>query len=371
MKRLASVWPLAQKGIACGLMLAVGNGCVVRDASTPETFVETTVATLTGDLEATFTFESDEPLATFLCAVDELAFAACTSPFTTATLSDGEHTFKVKAVDVAGNEDPSPATHAWVVDSNLPRLEIVGPPALTTIRATLLTITASKPVESFVCAVGDAALAPCVAISSTSAQYEFEATPDGAFALRVEADDAVGYTATATYAWVVDATEPVLTAPTAPAAVNNLSSISITFASNEPLADATCSYDGGAAAACTALTYSRSNVPEGQHSLVLNVHDLAGNAASKTVAWRTDKTKPVLAVEPLNGKWSVTSNESTHVVATGLNATIAANQVKSWGTLPTGVGNHSITVTGTDTAGNVQTAIGYHCVDNPSGTICD
>lgn len=370
MLRPFPVWPLRLSWVAWSLLLAAG-ACVVRDATTPETFVETTVATLTGDLEATFTFTSDEPLATFLCAVDDKAFAACTSPYTTAALADGDHVFKVKAVDVAGNEDPSPATHAWVIDSNLPRLEIVGPPALTNVRATLLSITASKPVEGFACAVGDAALAPCVAISSTAAQYEFDASPDGAYVLHVEADDAVGYTATATYEWVVDATAPVLTAPTAPAAVNNLSSVSIAFASNEPLADATCSYDGGAAAACTALTYSRSNVPEGQHSVTLAVHDLAGNAASKTVSWRTDKTKPVLAVEPLNGKWSVVSNESTHVVATGLNATIAANQVKTWGTLPTGVGNHSITVTGTDTAGNVRTATGYHCVDNPSGTICD
>ena len=48
--------------------------------------------------------------------MDAAAFAVCTSPFTTAALSQGSHTFDVRAVDAAGNVDLSPASQTFVVD---------------------------------------------------------------------------------------------------------------------------------------------------------------------------------------------------------------------------------------------------------------
>ena len=43
-------------------------------------------------------------------------FAACTSPVTVTDLTDGEHQFRVRAVDAAGNADATPAVHTWTVD---------------------------------------------------------------------------------------------------------------------------------------------------------------------------------------------------------------------------------------------------------------
>ena len=57
------------------------------------------------DTTPTFTFTLDEAGATFQCRVDGAAFAACTSPFTTAALAEGAHTFEVRAIDAAGNID--------------------------------------------------------------------------------------------------------------------------------------------------------------------------------------------------------------------------------------------------------------------------
>ena len=52
--------------------------------------------------------------------MDAGAWADCTSPWTTAALSDGAHTVSVRATDVAGNTDASPATRSFTVDTAPP-----------------------------------------------------------------------------------------------------------------------------------------------------------------------------------------------------------------------------------------------------------
>ena len=65
----------------------------------------------------TFGFSSSEPGSTFECSLDGGAYAACASPLTLPTLGEGPHTFHVRATDVAGNVDPSPAGWSWTIDT--------------------------------------------------------------------------------------------------------------------------------------------------------------------------------------------------------------------------------------------------------------
>jgi parallel beta-helix repeat protein len=51
----------------------------------------------------------------FQCSLDAAAYASCTSPRTYSGLANGAHTFRVRAIDRAGNVDPSPATYRWTV----------------------------------------------------------------------------------------------------------------------------------------------------------------------------------------------------------------------------------------------------------------
>ena len=79
------------------------------DTRPPETSIGSGPPALTTDSTPTFEFSSDEPGSTFQCSLDAGAFAACSSPFTTAPLGPGAHTFVVRAIDPSGNIDPSPA----------------------------------------------------------------------------------------------------------------------------------------------------------------------------------------------------------------------------------------------------------------------
>jgi hypothetical protein len=88
----------------------------VLDTTPPNTAIDSGPGqdSSTQSTSATFTFSSDEA-GTFECAVDGGAFAACTSPFALNGLSVGSHALSVRALDAAGNTDPTPATRTWLV----------------------------------------------------------------------------------------------------------------------------------------------------------------------------------------------------------------------------------------------------------------
>jgi hypothetical protein len=64
---------------------------------------------------ATFTFESTEPGSTFECSLDGGPFGACSSPYTTGQLAVGRHVLEVRAIDAAGNVDPTPSVYVFEV----------------------------------------------------------------------------------------------------------------------------------------------------------------------------------------------------------------------------------------------------------------
>jgi Bacterial Ig domain/Fibronectin type III domain len=86
------------------------------DTGPPDTSITGGPAGTVNSRSATFSFTATENNVTFACSVDGSAFAGCSSPATYTGMSDGAHTFQVRATDGAGNVDATPASRTWAVD---------------------------------------------------------------------------------------------------------------------------------------------------------------------------------------------------------------------------------------------------------------
>ena len=62
---------------------------------------------------ASFRFASNESRSTFVCRLDAKPWLPCRSPKLYSRLKPGLHTFRVKAIDRAGNIDATPAVRRW------------------------------------------------------------------------------------------------------------------------------------------------------------------------------------------------------------------------------------------------------------------
>ena len=80
---------------------------------------------LSNSRSATFGF-SGEAGATFRCRLDGAAFASCTSPTNYSGLTDGAHSFDVKARDIVGNES-AVTSFGWTIDATAPAIALTSP----------------------------------------------------------------------------------------------------------------------------------------------------------------------------------------------------------------------------------------------------
>jgi len=85
------------------------------DTLAPDTTITQKPEAQTQETSAIFAFQS-ETGATFECSLDMGTYAACSSPVTYSDLVPGNHTFSVRAKDVAGNVDATPASHSWAIN---------------------------------------------------------------------------------------------------------------------------------------------------------------------------------------------------------------------------------------------------------------
>jgi hypothetical protein len=99
----------------------------IVDLTPPETTISAGPSGAVALASVSFTFTANED-STFTCSLDGAPFTDCTSPANFTGLSQGNHTFAVRATDLVGHADASPATASWTVDTIPPDLEMVAGP---------------------------------------------------------------------------------------------------------------------------------------------------------------------------------------------------------------------------------------------------
>ncbi|MGB1584036.1 MAG: Ig-like domain-containing protein, partial [Solirubrobacterales bacterium] len=176
------------------------------DSSAPNTSITDPPGTLTTSTSATFEFAADEPADRFECSLNGATFTTCTSTMNLTSLADGNYTIQVRAVDLSGNTDSTPASHSWTVDTTPPAGNVVEqtgtggngvPPTFT--------ISSDDPGATQTCAINGGTPVAC------SSPYTPSGLAPGNYSMLVTFTDEAGNSSTRSLNFVV--TAPVVTPP--------------------------------------------------------------------------------------------------------------------------------------------------------------
>jgi hypothetical protein len=172
-------------------------------------------ASLTQIASAEFAYSSPET-ATFQCQLDGGGWSDCTpSPTKYTSLTEGEHTFQVKATDSLGNVSAPPASYTWVIDITAPDTTIgSGPANRSNTNSASFTFSSTEADSTFQCKLDAGAWTDC------SSPLTLTNLADGGHTFYVRAVDPIGNVdlSPATHDWIV-AVPPettILTQPSAP-----------------------------------------------------------------------------------------------------------------------------------------------------------
>lgn len=258
------------------------------DTAPPNTTITASPPSASASTSASFSFTASEPGSSFECQVDGAAFAACAPPQAYAGLAQGQHTFAVRAIDGAGNVDPTPGSVTWTVDTIAPETTIpTKPPALTNSTAAGFGF-ASNETATFECKLDAADFSVC------PASQAYSSLTNGSHVVTVRARDLAGNVdaTPASYTWTIDTIPPDTTILSGPSDPSSSGAAAFTFESSEPGSTFECKVDAGSFSTCT--TPASYSLADGTHTFTVRALDAAGNVdlGGATRTWRIDTLEP-------------------------------------------------------------------------------
>jgi hypothetical protein len=283
------------------------------DVAAPDTVVETRLDPVTESNEASFNFEAPgEPDARFECALDQGDWEPCVAPREYTGLSVGDHRFRARAVDQAGNADSSPASYDWTIEPPsvvAPETTIdAQPDATTTSSSAGFEFSSNVAGSTFECSLDDSAWEAC----SSPAEYSGLTLGDHEF--KVRATDPAGTPdgSPASYSWTVEAPPNCTSAPLIAAAAAD-SWNAQTSASTNRGAEATLRVvSRQAQRARTLVRFANPEIPQGCEI----------ESATMRLYASTVKSGRTLQAQRLGGPWTETGvTWNTQPSATGATAT--------------------------------------------------
>jgi Bacterial Ig-like domain len=289
-----------------GSALSANKSWTFKTVTPPETTIDSTTGptgTVASD-SASFAFSSSKSNTTFKCSLDGSTFAACTSPMSYSSLSQGEHTFRVRAIDASGTQDPTPASRSWAVDTVGPNATITdGPPSRSNSLSATFTFSGAEDGGGYQCKISDASSSGT--FSACSSGESFTVDTDGTYTFSVRASDALGnFGKSASLTWTVDTVAPAVdsvspadaatgVSPTANVTatfseamdLSTISGQSFTLSKSGSPVSAQVTYDQNSR---TATLDPAGNLQAGatyEVRIANSVEDLAGNDMAQEATW--------------------------------------------------------------------------------------
>ena len=282
-------------------------------AAPPAPTIDSGPPQYTNETEASFSFGDMDPLVTFQCQLDGQGFTPCTNGVIYAGLSEGQHTFGVKAVDALMNES-AVTSYTWTVDTTPPPPPVVtGPPNPSNSGSATFSFADADPTVSFHCKLDAHGFPTC------SNPQTFTGLADGTHALNAIAVDAAGNeSSVSSYTWAIDTKPPpqptIVSGPPNPSGANDAQ---LAFSDPETGIGYRCQLDGGGFASCpNPQTYL--GLADGTHTVVVAAVDAAGNVSDPTppYSWLIDTVRPVVTLTdkptPVTNRTSATFSFSSN-----------------------------------------------------------
>ena len=253
------------------------------DTQAPDTDVSGPSGTITTP-SPQVSFTASEAGGSFECSLDSPTFTPCTSP-QTLSLTQGAHTFRVRALDALGNADPTPAELSLTVD--LPPQTTIdsGVSGTTANNSPSFAFSSSDSGSSFECSLA-APGAP--SFSACSSPHAYPGLADGTYEFQVRARDPALTLdpSPAVRTFTVDRQAPETKLDAGPSGPLTTTEVEFAFsvAAAEPNPRFECRLDADAFAPCAsplALT-----VGQGAHTFEVRALDPVGNS-DPTPATRT------------------------------------------------------------------------------------
>jgi hypothetical protein len=365
------------------------------DTTPPHTSIVSGPLGPTTATSAAFRFASSEPGSSFQCRIDGGAWAPCSSPQSYSGLSADWHTFDVRAVDAAGNADPTPGTRTWLIDSTAPALSLDVPADASSTNDTTPTFSGSASiaggdsptvtVEVYRPVVGAPdELVETLTTTRSASDGSWSVTaspslPEGGYTAYSEQDDSGGTTAySEPVTFTVDTTAPgvhlaalpTLTPDATPtlngsagSAAGDSASVTVKIWSGSSAAGAPVRTLSAARSGGSWSVDASPSLPDGTYTARAEQTDAAGNTgASVARTFTVDATAP---------DTSITSGPSGSTTSTGASFGFSSSEAGSsfecrldggaWSSCSSpksytglALGAHTFEVRATDAAGNLE-----------------
>jgi len=304
---------------------------------------------------ARFEFRSSEKHSSFECKLDDGHYSPCSSPKAYPGLDDGAHRFRVRAVDRAGNPDPSPASRKWTLDTSPPETSIDSGPPHVSHKGSATFAVSSEAGATFECRLDKHAWEACGQVSDLS---------DGKHVMRARAKDRAGNVdpSPASWSWRVDL-PPETNITAGPTGPTSSTAATFRFSSPDNAATFQCKLDGRDWASCeSGKTYT--GLPQGPHTFKVRAKDSAGtpDPSPSQRTWRVDTVAPNTTItsgpkastSAKSATFSFSSSESGSKFECRLDGGSwqGCSSPKSYGGLKKGT--HVLRVRAVDKAGNTD-----------------